>query len=132
MGFRTEFDRANRILLFRLEGRFTDESVAEFYQAIRKYLTATDASAGIVDFSPVTEFVVSTEFICQLAEQKPCFPDAFTRPRIIVAPTTVGFGLARMFQILGSSSRPLLQVVHTLDEAFAALGIQSPNFEPLT
>jgi hypothetical protein len=34
-----------------------------------------------------------------------------------------------MFQILGASTRPLLQVVHTLDEAFAEFRIQSPNFE---
>lgn len=57
-------------------------------------------------------------------------PDA-TRPRIIVAPTTIGFGLARMFQILGESTRPLLTVVRTVDEALAALGVQSPHFEPL-
>ncbi len=54
-----------------------------------------------------------------------------TRPRIIVAPGAVAFGLSRMFQMLGESTRPLLEVVRTMDEALTALGIQSAHFEPL-
>jgi hypothetical protein len=37
----------------------------------------------------------------------------------------------RMFQIVGESSRPLLHVVRTVDEALTALGVESPHFEPL-
>ena len=50
---------------------------------------------------------------------------------MIVAPTNLEFGLARMFQILGEPGRPLLNVVHTLDEALAVLGIPFAHFEPL-
>ena len=129
--YRFEFDPVNKILLLRSEGRLTDESLAEVYQAIRRYSTATDAGMGIWDSSSVTEFAVSTEFIRQLAKQDPAMPDATRRPSIIVAPDAVGFGLSRMFQFLGEPTRPLLNVVRTLDEALAALGIQSPHFEPL-
>ena len=58
-------------------------------------------------------------------------PNATRRPRIMVAPATVGFGLARMFQLMGERTRPLLKVVCTLDEALAALGVKSPRFERL-
>jgi hypothetical protein len=44
MAFRFEFDTANRVLLCRVEGRLTDELLAECYEAIRKYSTATDAT----------------------------------------------------------------------------------------
>jgi hypothetical protein len=131
MPLRVEFDPANKILLLHFEGQVTDESVAEFYRAIRKYWTAADASMGIVDFSSVIEFALSSNRIRQLAQQEPCMPDATSRPRVIVAPKTHVFGLARMFQILGEPARPRLSVVHTLDEALAALGIQSPHFGPL-
>lgn len=47
MGFRFEFDPENKILLLRLDGRQTDESLAACYHAIREYSTASDASAGI-------------------------------------------------------------------------------------
>jgi hypothetical protein len=131
MAYRFEFDPVNKVLLFRFEGRLTDESLAESYRAVRKYSTATDASAGIWDLSSVTEFAVSTEFIRQLANQEPAMADASRRPGVIVASGTVGFGLSRMFQLLGEPTRPLLNVVRTLDEALAALNIQSPHFQPL-
>jgi len=131
MGFRFEFDSVNQILLARYEGKLTDELLAESQRAIREYSTATDARAGIADYSSVAEFAVSTAFIRQLASREPAMPDPTRRPRIVVVPATVGFGLARMFQIMGESKNPLLEVVHSLDEAFAALGVHSPHFEPL-
>jgi hypothetical protein len=36
-----------------------------------------------------------------------------------------------MFQIAAESTRPSLMVVRTVDEALAALGVQSPHFAPL-
>jgi hypothetical protein len=131
MALRFEFDSANKILLIRVDGRLTDELLAELYNASRKYSTATDARMGIVDFSSVTEFAVSSEMIRTLADQEPAMPDATTRPRVLVAPQTHAYGLLRMFQITGEGKRPLLRVVRTLDDALAALGIQSPRFEPL-
>lgn len=131
MRIRFEFDSGNKILLTRPEGELTDESLAEVYQAIRRYSTATDASMGIVDLSSVTKFAVSSVTIRRLASQEPAMPDATRRPRIVVVPNTVGFGLSRMYQILAESTRPQLHVVHTLDEALARLGIQSPHFELL-
>jgi len=70
---------------------------------------------GIVDFSFVTEFALSSNLIRQLAEQEPGMPDATSRPCLIVAPKAQVFGLARMFQILGEPARPRLSVVHSLD-----------------
>jgi hypothetical protein len=128
--FRFEFDAANRILLARFHGRLTDVLLEEFYQEAGRHWTETDPRAGIADYSSVTEVAVSVDFVRYLAKQEPT-ADVAGRPRFIVAPRTHAFGLARMFQILGESKRPLLQVVHTLDEAFAALGVQSPRFEPL-
>jgi hypothetical protein len=131
MAGRFEFDPVNKLLLLRCEGRLTDESLAESYQAIRKYSTATDARVGIFDLSSVTEFAVSSEFIRQLADREPAMTDATRRPRIIVAPDSVGFGLSRMFQLMGESTRPLLNVVRTMGEALATLNIQSSHFQPL-
>ena len=130
MGFRFEFDRANKVLLVRVEGQLTDELLRETQGAIRTRSIATDARAGIFDFSLVTEVALSTAFVCELAKQEPAMADP-TRPRIIVAPGAVAFGLSRMFQMLGESTRPLLEVVRTMDEALAALGVRSAHFEPL-
>jgi hypothetical protein len=131
MGFRFEFESRNKVLLVRVEGRLTDELLAETLGAIRTYSIATDASAGIFDFSSVTEVAISTGFVAKLAAQDPAMPDATRRRRIIVAPTAVAFGLSRMFQMLGERTRPLLEVVRSMDEALAALGIESAHFEAL-
>ncbi len=129
MGYWFEFDPGNKVLLVRVEGRLTDELLAELYPKMRRESTATGAKAGIIDFSFVTEIALTSAFLREMAKQEPAMVDA-TRPRVIVAPTAVAFGLARMFQMLGESTRPLLEVVRTMDEALAALGIHSPGFEP--
>ncbi|MGA8525080.1 MAG: hypothetical protein WB629_03290, partial [Candidatus Sulfotelmatobacter sp.] len=90
-----------------------------------------DVRAGIVDFSSVSDWALSSEFLRELAKREPAMADAARRRLILVAPAAVGFGLARMFQMLGESTRPLLEVMRTLDEALAALGAQSAQFEPL-
>jgi len=131
MGSRFQFDPVNKILLGRFEGRFTEELGAEFYGAIRKCSIATDANAGIFDFSAVTQIAVSSDFVRHLAHSEPAMPDVTRRPSFFVAPMSAGFGLSRMFQILGEPTRPLLKVVHSLAEALAELGVQSPHFEPL-
>jgi hypothetical protein len=125
--FRAEFDQETKILLMRVAGRLTDESLADLYEASREFSATTNARVGIVDLSLVTEFAVSAEFIRHRARQEPATDD----PRIIVVPQAYAFGLFRMLQLRGEPTHPLLQIVHTLEEVFAALGIPSPHFKPL-
>ena len=128
--FRFEIDPVNQVLLLRVDGRLTDESVPPIYRAIREYSTATDARAGIWDLS-ATEFALSPEFICQLATLEPAMPDAAQRPRFVVVPAEFGLSVSRMFEIAVEHKRPLLKIASTIDEALGALGIRSPQFEPL-
>jgi hypothetical protein len=131
MGYRFEFDPVNKILLGRFDGCIADESLAEFYRTGLKHWAATDASAAITDYTSATEWAVSHEFIRALANEEPAVADPAERPRVVVAPTAVGFGISRMFQIVGEPKRPRFKVVRTMDEAFAELGVKSPHFEPL-
>ena len=72
MGFRFEFDQVNKILLLRVEGRLTDELLAEYYAAIGKYSTATDARTGIWDLSSITEFAVTSDLSPCAGESGTC------------------------------------------------------------
>jgi hypothetical protein len=127
--FRAEFDQTTRILLMGVVGLLTDKSLAHLYEASRELSATTNARVSIVDLSLVAEFAVSAEFFRHRARQERATGD----PRIIVAPQAYAFGLFRMLQLLGetSPSHSQLQVVHTLDEVFAALGIPSAHFKPL-
>jgi hypothetical protein len=131
MAFRFEFDPVNKILLARFKGPLTNESAAEYHDALGKNWRATDARAGIWDLSGVTEFAANADFLRELAKRKPITPGLINYPRFIVVPDTAGYGLMRMFQISGEAARPSLNVVRTMDEALAALGIPSPQFGPL-
>jgi hypothetical protein len=104
--------------------------LAEIYRQVRTHTRAIDVRAGIVDFSSVNDWALSSAFLRELAKQEPAMADAARRRLIVVAPAAVGFGLARMFQMLGESTRPLLEVVRTLEAALAALGAESVDFEP--
>jgi len=126
---RVEFDQVNEISLIRVEGRLTDESLADLDEASRKCSTATEARVAIVDLSSVSEFALSCDFIRRLAHRKPDKGDT-SRLCFIIAPQELAFGLCRMFQIEGEVLRPLLRVVRTFGEAFAAIGIRSLYFEP--
>ena len=127
---RFDFDPQSKTLLMRFEGRLTDKSLVESYAAIRLNVAATGARAGIWDYSSVTQFgAISADLVRHLARQKPVM-DARCR-RVIAVTSTAGYGLARMFQIVGELSRPLLTVEHTLDEAYQALRVESRQFEPL-
>ena len=131
MTYRFESDRESKVLLLRCEGRLTDELLSELYWAIKHYSTATDASAGIWDISAATEFDVSPEFMRELVERGPAMPDATRRPRFIVAPAMLGFSVSRLVEIASEHRNPLLKIVFSMDEALAALGVQSPHFEPI-
>jgi hypothetical protein len=47
----------------------------EFHEAIREYSIATDARAGIGDYSSVTEYAVSSEFVREIARREPAMTD---------------------------------------------------------
>lgn len=131
MAFRFEFDPINRILLARFEGQLTNQSAAEYHDALGRNWRATDPRAGIWDLTGVSDFVVAADFLRSLARRKPITPGLTDYPRFIVVAETAGYGLMRMFQIVGESSRPLLHVVRTVEDALTTLGAQSPQFEPL-
>lgn len=131
MPFRFEFDAPNKILLMRFEGRLTKESALELYQAIRTHSTGTDAGAGIWDFSSTTEVALTVEFLRLMVDLEPAMPDGAKRPRLAIPPPTAGLSILRMLEVMVQVTRPRFKVVHSMEEALATLGVQSPHFEPL-
>jgi hypothetical protein len=131
ISFDFEFDPENKIFHAKFHGPVTDESIKYFYDTIVSRVSANDFRASIADFSEATSFHVTLNMIRELAALTPADPEV-SRPRLIVAPTNLIFGLARMFQIIGQATRPNLHVVRKLSEAFAFLGVDTPRFQPFT
>ena len=130
MPYQIVFDRTNRILRARFEGRVTDDELMNVYRIGQRLVPQMDPQAGITDFSDVTAVAFTPETIYELAAVKPIMRDP-SRLVVFVAPTPHVYGMARMFEILGEATRPNLHVVRTLKEAYKLLNVREPQFEPV-
>jgi hypothetical protein len=122
-----EFDAKNNILRGTLEGRMTGAILLDFHARAARYIASRPPCRGILDFSKVTDCEVSSAAIREVAASPPVFPAGYAR--VLVIPRDFIYGLARMFQILTQETRPELQVVRTMEEAYRLLGVSSPAFQ---
>jgi hypothetical protein len=130
MPYQFDFEPTYRILRCSWEGSVTDVSLKEYYAAARRLARATNPAVGILDFTGVTVFDASSETVRELASFAPALPSEAI-PAFIVAPASVVYGMSRMYQALGRKTRPLLQVVHNISQAYSSLGIKEAHFKPL-
>ncbi len=120
------FDKKNNILRGTLEGPLTGAVLLELFAAASKYMASRPPCRAILDLSQVTEFEVAGNAIRQVAAAPPAVPAGYMR--VVVVPQTFIYGLVRMFQILGEKTRPELQVVRTLDEAYRLMAWNVQSF----
>ncbi|HXW62483.1 MAG TPA: response regulator transcription factor [Candidatus Acidoferrales bacterium] len=129
MCYSFDFDPKNRILRFCLKGRITDELMKDFHEGMKKPASVVQPDAGVVDISTVISFEVSSQAIRELVEASPIMPNE--SPRVVIAPTPSVHGLMRMYETEVRWTRPNFHVVRADREAWAILGVQNPQFEPL-
>src|SRR6185369_10228667 len=129
MPYYYEFDDTHRILLAIQYGHVDDNEAREMYLDMRRRKDEGQALTGILDLTPVTNFEVSTQTVCELAYLPPNFTDPTLRA--VVAPTDFLFGIARMFQMTGSDGREELHIVRTLDEALTLMDAKEAQFHKL-
>ena len=126
MDYTLQADPEHRVVLVTLGSVVTEESGLAAYRAVEQFIAANGPHSGITDLSGVKKLRVSTNFVWRLAERPPMIPDGMER--VVVAPQPAIYGVSRMFQIIRDNRNRYLQVVHTLDEAFKILGLESPLF----
>ena len=129
MCYSFDFDPKNRILRFRLKGRITDELMKVFHEGMKEPARRVQPNAGIVDTSTVISFEVSSQAVRELVAASPIMPNE--SPRVVIAPSPNVYGLMRMFEREVRGTRPNFHVVRADREAWAVLGVRSPQFEPL-
>ena len=130
MGFRFEFDSASRILLINMEGEISDTVIRQLDGAVRKHASEKKPAVQIVDCSGITKFAMSSDFVRRLGKRKP--PGyALQARRLIIAPTPVSFGLARMYQMAGEPQHSEVIIVRSMKEALSEIGVEQVRFEPL-
>ena len=129
MGFQLEFDAHNKLIRLTANGEVSDQFLIEGITALKKCHAQYGSCNCIVDYNGATEITVTSLRLRQLAGTPPIFPmDCLT---VHVAARDVMYGLARMFQILSSETRPNFRVVRNMNEAVDLIGVKSPTFVPI-
>jgi hypothetical protein len=128
--YQFDFDPQNQIIRGRFTGRVTDDDVKEYYREAVELGKKLQVRAGVTDFSPADPVEISRKTVEQLAASTPALNDP-KAVRVVIAPSPVAFGMARMFEIMGERTRPNLYIVRTEQEAWAILGVWEPKFKPL-
>jgi len=127
--FQLEFDRQHKLIRLTVRGEVSDQFLMKGIAALKKCHAQYGSCNCIIDYSGATEVTVTTLCLKQLAGTPPAFPmECFM---VHVAATDVMYGLARMFQVLSSETRPNFRVVRNMNEAFGLIGVKSPTFVPI-
>lgn len=128
MGAFLSLDPLHQVLYIQFEGTVTDDVLLSRFQEVREWMDRNGQFSSITDFSPVTRFEVTSQGVDRLASNPPLVPDNLLR--IVVAPQDETFGMARMFEMLGSATRNKVYVVRTMAEAHRVLGMGPLHFGP--
>lgn len=130
MPFRFAFDPAHEMFYCEFSGEMNDKSLIDYYAAAAVHIRNTKPRMAVLEFKDITKVEVSTAALSLLADSPPILP-ALAKPRLLIAPTDVVYGECRAFEMMGGGTRPALQIVRTLEEAYSLLGVSNPQFEPL-
>jgi len=125
-----DFDLENNVLRVTLEGRVTDSVMRDLYATVTRYVALRPPCHGIMDFSKATKFEFSSNATRELAQSSSAIPPEYMRA--IVAPQDPVYGTLRMFQMLGETNRPNTHIVRSMDEAYGLLGVETPQFSPVS
>ena len=127
-GFSIDFDSRHRVLRVSPFGIITDEIMSNADAAVRRFLAQEGAQFGIFDYSAVTQLLVSSGYVRDIAKNKPAVPSM--KLRVAIAPQPMIYGMNRMYSTLIDGKRSDFQVVHTMSEAEAMVGLGTLTFSP--
>ena len=133
MAFAFDFDPIHQILRSTFSGKVGDEDLLNHARMASLLVTSLDPRFAIIDLSAADPFEATPGGIQELAKLPPAMPQ-MDRPRVVIAPSDHTFGMARMFQIEGETTRPNFHVVRSVREAWAIFGVETEmaKFGPIS
>ena len=123
------FDARHNVLMTRLHGRYVESDIILRDKAVARFRSKHGPTRGIMDFSDIESVEVKVQCVVDRSA-RPAPPER--RARVIVAPREPAWTLTRIFaahQLHRHGVEPTL--VRSLDEAYWALNIEGPDFQPL-
>ena len=125
-GLHMDFDPNHRVLRVSLVGVVTDGTMVMRDGAVRQFLYCEGAAFSIYDYSAVTKLDVTASYVRSIADNPPAKPPV--KLRIAVTPQTVIYGMNRMYGLLIDGKRSDFEIVRTMEEAEALIGLGTLDF----
>jgi hypothetical protein len=104
----------------------TNELAEDCYRSVARIASRGGPYAAIWDLSGVTSTTASTDQVRGRASSAPAVPAG--RTRVVVAKEPVIYGLSRMSELFRDSMGGQLQVVWSMEEAYAIVGVRPEDF----
>jgi hypothetical protein len=122
------FDQERKVMLTEYSGTLTLAVLAQGDALAARFMARRgEVVPGILDFSRVDRIDITSEQVSGRGHQAQMKRG---QRRIMVATSAEAYGLARMFaafQVAQGNAEP--EIVRTLQDAFARLGLDNPHFE---
>jgi hypothetical protein len=119
-------DRANRVLLVAFGGPVTVDSFTSLDDQVMHFIDRNGTMSTVIDFSAATSIEVQPSTLVHRGKNRSLMSG---RPR----DSPLMFGLLRMYSTYQDDLGEMAPTsVLSLAQAFEALGLASPKFEPVT
>lgn len=128
MSLNITIDTSQKVVVATLRGEIKDADLIDIAALTKGHPLFDPSFSEIVDFSGVTGGKISTFAVQTLAQRASIYHR--TSKHVVIAPQAHGFGLTRMYQVYARETRPNMEVVHTLEEAYKCLGLDRGAREP--
>lgn len=127
--FQLLFEPRHNVLMTRLYGTYVEPDITLRDKAVGRFVARHGLARGIMDYTSVEAVDVAIEVVVRRSAGRALLPG---QARVIVAPREPVWAMNRIFaahSLYRRGDEPLL--VRSLDEAYRALAIDQPAFEPL-
>ena len=127
MDYRIDLDPTHQVLRVTVTAAALTHDLGEdCYRSVARIASRGGPYAAIWDLSGVTSTTASTDQVRERASSAPAVPAG--RTRVVVAKEPVIYGLSRMSELFRDSMGGQLQVVWSMEEAYAIVGVRPEDF----
>jgi hypothetical protein len=127
--FQLLHDKRHNVLLTRLSGTLVATDISLRDKAVGRFVARNGLARGIMDYTAVDAVDIPIEVVVERSSKPPMLPG---QARVIVAPREPLWAINRIFaahQLFRQGEEPML--VRSIEEAYQALSMVDPVFEPV-
>jgi hypothetical protein len=129
MVFQLLHDQRHNVLLTRFSGTYVATDISLRDKAVGRFVARNGLARGIMDYSAVEAVDIPIEVVVERSSQPPLLPG---QARVIVSPGEPLWAMNRIFaahRLFRQGEEPIL--VRSIEEAYRALAMVDPVFEPV-